>query len=340
MKKISRFNILAFFAAAWIFAAAPSAVKAENLIPYSDSKGHWGYCDESSAVKIKPKYEAAWQFKNGMGIAFTNPYTVFISSSGTEILRGRWQNVKYPDEHGIPVKLRGYWGYADKKGEMIFPAEYEEFYNFSGNSAPAKKNGLWGIADISTKEFRPCGCDEIKPYSEGYAVFLKNGKYGLIDENGNEALPPAYEELYPFSAGFATARLDGKYGLITTKLLFKIRDYIRLWPYSEGYAAATSLDSENKCGYIDNSGIITIPFQYAECLPFSEGKAAVRKNKGGKLGYIDSSGKELTKFKYDYAYPFANGAAWTVIKEKGIWINEKGRPFDKYFRLKKIRDMR
>ena len=105
-------------------------------------------------------------------------------------------------------------------------------------------------------------------------------------------------------------------------------------------AAASSLDSDNKCGYIDSTGTVKIPFIYAECGPFSEGKAAVRKDKDGKWGYIDGNGNELTPFRYDHARPFVNGAAWTVIKQKGIWVNAEGRPYDKFFNLKKIQDER
>lgn len=314
--------------------------QAENLIPYPDGKGKWGYCDSTSKIIIKPQYDFAWYFKNGTAAVLKNEYTVFISTDGTELFRGRWQSAGMTDAYGLPVKLRGKWGFADKTGELIFPAEYDEFYNFSADIAPAKKDGTWGFVDIKTKEFMPCACDEIMPFSEGMAVFIRDGKYGMFDDKGKEAVPPAYEELYSFSGNFATARLNGTYGFLTNEQFFKARNYIRIWPYSHGLAAAASLQSDNKCGYIDDSGTLKVPFAYAECLPFSEGKAAVRKKSDGKWGYIDESGKEITPFRYDRANQFVNGAAWTIINQKGIWINPEGRPYDKFYNLKKIQDKR
>lgn len=313
---------------------------AENLIPYNAGNGKWGYCDSKSDVKIKPQYDAAWPFRDGVAAALKQEYTIFISTDGTEIFRGRWQNTGMADRHGAPIQLRGLWGYAGKDGELLFPAEYDAFYNFSADLAPVKKDGKWGFVNLSTREFVPCGCDEIQPFSEGYAVFERNGKFGFFDENGKEAAPPVYEELYSFSNGFATARMNGNYGFITKELFFKEKDYIRIWPFSHGYAAAESLASENKCGYINSAAKIAVPFVYAECQPFSEGYAAVRKTKDGKWGYIDSKGNEVSQFRYDKAYPITNGAAWTVIGRKGAWINPQGRPYDKFYNLKKIRDDR
>lgn len=320
--------------------AVPAVSAAEDLIPYLEGKGKWGYCDKKSNIKIKPQYDAAQPFNKGTGTVFKNPYTIFISTDGREITKGRWQNVREMDSLGFPAQIRGLWGYAGLDGQMIFPAEYDEFYNFNGSYAPVKKNGIYGFVNFQTKNFTPCGCDSLMPFSEGYAVFSRNGKYGLFDSNTEEVFPPAFEELYPFSRGFATARLNGKYGFATDKLLFKERDYIRIWPFSNGYAAASSLDSENKCGYIDSEGAVSIKFMYAECGPFSEGIAAVRKTKDGKWGYIDKTGREMTEFIYDHAWPFKNGAAWTVINEKGIWVNEEGKPYDKFFKLKKAADKR
>jgi len=328
------------FALMFFSLSIPCISVAEDLIPYPDGKGRWGYCDKKSDIKIPPRYDAVRPFTNGTGIGFRNPYTVFISTDGTEILKGRWQDVRLSDNHGFPVKIRGLWGYSDPEGRIIFPAEYDEFYNFHGDYAPVRKDGTYGFVNFKTGAFTPCGCDSLTPFSGGYAVFGRNGRYGLFDSNAEEVFPPAFEELYPFSGGFATARLNGKYGFVTDKLLFKERDYIRIWPFSGGFAAASALDSDNKCGYIDHDGTVSAEFIYAECGPFSEGMAAVRKTKNGKWGYIDTKGREMTEFTYDHAWPFINGAAWTVIGEKGIWINNEGRPYDKFFKLKKITDRR
>lgn len=312
-----------------------------NIIPYPGENSKWGYCNENTDILIKPQYDYVFPFNGDSGRVFLNGEIIFISTDGTKLFSGRYQNTEYLDKVCAPVKMRNLWGCIDKSGKEVIPFEYEVLYHFSGNFAPAQRSNVWGLVNLNTKEFTPTDYQKIFPFSEGYAKFLsKNGKYGFIKSDGSQATPPAYDELHSFKDGYATAMRDGKYGFINKDMIFKIRPFIQIFDFSEGLAAVIKLDSDNKCGYINYLGKEALPFSYAQCEPFSENMAAVKKDSKGKWGYIDKQGNAKTDFIYDKAYPFSNAAAFTVINEAGAYINKDGRMFNKFFKLKNAKDLR
>jgi len=68
----------------------------------------------------------------------------------------------------------------------------------------------------------------------------------------------------------------------------------------------------SKCGVIDKTGNIVIPFIYDVIYDFSEGLAAVNKN--GKCGFIDKTGNVVIPMIYDRVGSFSEGLA--VVKRK------------------------
>ena len=46
-----------------------------------------------------------------------------------------------------PVKLKGKWGYIDRNGALIIPAQYDDAGGFSEGLAPVKLKGKWGYID-------------------------------------------------------------------------------------------------------------------------------------------------------------------------------------------------
>lgn len=74
----------------------------------------------------------------------------------------------------------------------------------------------------------------------------------------------------------------------------------KLYPVFDGH-------NSGKKGYIDQTGHLVVPFQYAEAGNFSEGFARVAKN--GKYGFINAKGEEIIPLSYDEASDFHSGYA-------------------------------
>jgi hypothetical protein len=89
---------------------------------------------------------------------------------------------------------------------------------------------------------------------------------------------------------------------------------------------------DEKCGYIDKTGRLIIPFKFDSAGDFSEGLAAVYFK--GKWGYIDKTGNFVIPPRFLQAYSFTDGLAIVVIRHfekdnlhmhKYVYINRSGK---------------
>ena len=100
-----------------------------------------------------------------------------------------------------------------------------------------------------------------------------------------------------------------------------------------------------KWGYIDRSGEVVIPFQYAHALPFSEGLGAVRLLDTARpygeedwWTYVDREGKQVLPPVYNQVHPFEGDLAWVHVggsmfkweyHQPPVWINGSWRLVDR-----------
>lgn len=90
------------------------------------------------------------------------------------------------------------------------------------------------------------------------------------------------------------------------------------------------LNDSDFVGFIDTSGIFTIPALYDAATPFKEGVAVVNRN--DSAWFINKENKNVFQSFYTEAYPFINGIA--PVNKGGQWflINRQGQviagPFD------------
>ncbi len=148
------------------------------------------------------------------------------------------------------------WGYVDKEGRMVIPAQFD---------------GAWD-------------------FHEGLAAVKIEWARGYIDKTGATVIVPQYQYAGPFEDGKALVQLDGRWGYITKKGEWMDADFAerdnpahcepiadadRLpaeLVYSEGLAVAMK---RNKAGYVNEAGEFVIAPQFKQAKPFSEGLAAV-----------------------------------------------------------------
>ena len=92
-------------------------------------------------------------------------------------------------------------------------------------------------------------------------------------------------------------------------------------PFSEGRAAVRLTD---RWGFVDHQGKYTIRPTYEEVQSYEEGLAPVRTKKG--WGFASLSGKLIIKDEYDGAGPFSHGLAAVRIGTRWGYIEKDGRP--------------
>jgi hypothetical protein len=89
----------------------------------------------------------------------------------------------------------------------------------------------------------------------------------------------------------------------TPKIPLKKKTCGDLWPVVK----------DKKCGYIDKTGRLIIPFKFDGADDFSEGLAGVSID--GKSGYIDETGKFVISPPSLSGFPFSSGMALVVIRD-------------------------
>jgi hypothetical protein len=148
-----------------------------------------------------------------------------------------------------------------------------------------EKNGQVGFIDDRGEVKIPpkfdVGWFAEEDFVEGLSPARSGRNWGFIDTKGNWAIKAKYMRVEPFSEGLAAvighrqgsghpfAYID-KNGATIIRLP---EDVYRAHPFSEGMAAVSTF--EDKFGYIDRTGKLTIPYQFEVAGPFREGLAAV-----------------------------------------------------------------
>ena len=255
----------------------------------------------------------------------------------------------------LPAKKYGRWGFIDKEGEWIIPAQFEASYHFTEGLAAVKYYGKWGYIDrygkwIIKPEFR-----DAKPFREGVACVKKLNKWGyinktgewhikpellvvssfadgkalvkkrdgfiFIDKNGRQILRNTFDKALPFAEGLAFVIYNGYQGYIDQRGNWVIKHhYKEAYSFSEGLAL---IRDHEKYGFIDQKGNIAIEPRYEDAGYFRDGLAAVRQN--GRWGYINKNSRFVIEPRYESARPFFNGYA--VVRSSGKYglINKKGQ---------------
>lgn len=109
------------------------------------------------------------------------------------------------------------WGFVDKTGNDIIPANFSEVGNFSEGLAavrfPATETNAskWGyINKQGNVAIEPIFTNPVSEFSDGYAIATQtNKKQVYINKSGQKA-SPEYKQAYPFKNGTALVHQDNK----------------------------------------------------------------------------------------------------------------------------------
>ena len=75
-----------------------------------------------------------------------------------------------------------------------------------------------------------------------------------------------------------------------------------------GFAA-----EQAQCGFIDKTGKVVIPLQFADASGFHEGLSAIQTEEDGKYGYIDKAGKLVVPPQFATEHEFSEGLAAVCV---------------------------
>lgn len=293
-----------------------------------------GFVDKTGKTVIKPKYEYATMFMNGLS-------RVVESKSSDDF------NVYFIDKQGnvvIKMKRNGdLVGLIDASDNTIIPCKFDEIGTYDHGYVITKgtnnRYGVWNIID--KKEVITPSYDNILDlYDEriGEKIFLndsiiivENGdKYGAINTDGKEIAPCEYDYA------------EIKKGLLVVNKKTGVLDHLNGIYDKDGNEILPCEYEVEEVGdnYIlahkdnGNSDVISYLFDrkgnkimkqdgYQRIRPFSEGMAA-RAKEYDKFGFYDINGNEMIAPIYEDAKSFNEGLAPVKLNGKWGYVNRKG----------------
>lgn len=324
----------------------------------------YGYINSSGTIVIKPQFDVAFPFSEGLALVESNEKYGYINEKGVFVIKPQFldaydfcnglarvsKNVVTNEYLGETQEL---YGYINNKGQQVIDYKFSKCGDFSNDLAWITKGVTFKFYDLIDKKgnyilksdvaFKQDSngktqmilnsASEIygaNAFSEGLSCVNYKGKYGFIDKSCKLVISASYDKAYSFSEGLAAVSKNGKWGFInkTNKMIISAK-YDNVGSFSENLAM---VNVSGKYGYIDKKGSIIIKPQYSEAGYFSEGLALVKNSKSSY--YIDKKGKIIidvgkTVKGNEILGNFNNRLAAIVTNESGhysySYINKSGK---------------
>jgi hypothetical protein len=314
-------------------------------------KNKWGYMNRKGDIVIKPVFETAEDYFNGLAIVSSaNGYQThygYIDEKGNWVINATFDDAKSFSENKAVVKKGELYGYIDNTGKEIIPCQFEEAGPFAENRAAVKKNGWTGFIDSTGKMvIEPkYTCSVQHPYFvNGLApVFGADEMTGFIGPDGSWKIEPIFSSAGKFVDGKAWVMIEEedasaehgftiKGGYINTAGEFVIQpQYDFGWDFYEGYATVwkRSEDKTQKLwSVLDTTGNVVLQdLTYRNVGAMSSGLIPIQNDKM-EWGFMNLQGEEVIKPNYTGINHFKNGIArmevGSAFDPEPVYINMKG----------------
>ncbi|HQQ94955.1 MAG TPA: WG repeat-containing protein [Bacteroidia bacterium] len=309
--------------------------------------GLYAFVDSTSRIKIKPIYDSASLFQEGLAIVSRNDSVWFINKlneavfaqiyeealpfkSGTAAVKehGSWKFINRQGQVISPeyeeinelcegvytVKSHGQYGALNEYGQRILPAQYEYLGNFKNGLAIYRENDLYGFVDKEGFQQRAI-YDWISDFDEyGLAVFRINNRFGLVNLRGEALLPAEYDQIMALDEDYFMLIQNNRYGFyhksscFVTAIAFDYqKDKPAAYYYRNHWFRLIKTKSQ---ALVDANGVLRVNFGvYEDCGFFGNGLLPVKKH--AKWGYVDRKLQTAVPLKYDWAGEFVDSLALT-----------------------------
>ena len=297
----------------------------QSLFLIWDERGKYGFIDGTGRVRIKPQFDGALPFTEGLAA----------------------------------VSLDKKWGFIDSNGKVVVPLSYYAVSHFSdgvaavtikdGNSLPCGYIDHSGQYVIKPQNKFPC-----RDFNEGFALV---GVYdetagedfdGYMDKEGKLAIGGQYVRADPFSEGLAMVIDWEKTFFINSRgeTVIDLKGYAGRDTFSDEYEPVGSFNEGlaevgikivsrygySRFGFVNKQGKVVFelpekiramgPFQDGRALIFEEKTERVRYRLGKEVieqgvdvsayGYIDKTGRVVISTRFSHAENFSDELA--VVK--------------------------
>ncbi|NFL56254.1 DUF3298 domain-containing protein [Clostridium botulinum] len=304
----------------------------------------YGIIDENQNYIVKHKYGFISDFSEERAIVIDNERFNIINEEGEELIP-KTENYSYIGnfkegraQYGVIDSNKGYlYGYLDREGRVIIPAQYEygnDFYE--GKAVVRIKENEYALVNINGEILNKYEYASVGNLREGLLSFKKDmgEKYGFIDEDGNVVIKPQFTYAQDFSEGRSVVNVSGNimnnYGVIDKEgnyiITPKYNDIILLGENRVAVGVAIDKTSPfigSKYAIADTEGNILTDFIYYEVSNYKNGIASAYDDKN--TFFIDKEGNKIENL------PIVEGSGTLTVENELIkaYVDYKISYFDK-----------
>lgn len=332
-----------------------------KLVLYPYQKGDFsGFIDDKGQYVIKPVYDAASDFYEGLSVVSKNDSVYFINKKNVNPF-GKIYSEASVFKNGIaPVKQNSKWYFINRQGQSI-SKNYDEINELSDGVYVVKSGEKYGALDQFGQTILEPKFDKLGDFKNDYAYYMDKGSYGFVSRTGTQH-SAEFEWISDFnSSHIAIIKQNNKYGLINIlgkKILeaeydqiFKTNSSVfivvqnNLYGFfsSEGcflsalaydylkekmpeyYTDGTlfKLQRKGEQSFVDANGRTYIAFGTYQEINFPENDLMRVKQKN-KYGYLDKKLALAIPYKYLQAGDFSDSLALAKVKEYNTIITVYG----------------
>ena len=291
--------------------------------PFQNEQGKWGFIGIAQQFEkkiIPPKYDDADLFSNGRARVKLNGLYGYIDKNGVEIIPPRYKSASDFKLNCAFVKTDDKYALIDTCGKEITPPifdEYEPIDLFENGLNAVRTGDKWGFIDKNGQWVIPAQYDHVFNFRSGLAKVYTAPDDFYINPQGKTVYPPLFDE-WLFDPGDGTCiafKKDDKYGFADSTGRIIIQPQYRMaYSFSEGLAYVE--DIQGGTGFINMNGEYVIPPVYQFNGPTYCQESRIIVNNSEHEGFMDKNGKEITPIQYDYVNAFKNGFAKVAYKDE------------------------
>jgi hypothetical protein len=116
------------------------------LSPQKAENDKWGYVNEKGAFKIRPQFETALPFKEGLAVISVKKKYGYINTLGRPVIHPQFDDARSFSEELAAVMIidqdsNKKWGFINKSGKFLISPQYDDVSDFSGIMARVELNG-------------------------------------------------------------------------------------------------------------------------------------------------------------------------------------------------------
>lgn len=332
-----------------------------KIVLYPYSQGDFtGFIDVNGKIAIKPIYDAASDFYEGLSVVSRNDSTFFINKENVNAFGKIYADASVFKNGIAPVKLNGKWFFINRQGQSISKL-YDEINPLSDNVYVVRVGDKEGALDHFGQTLLEPRFDKLGDFTNGYAYYMEHGSYGFVSHNGSTH-KAEFEWISDFNESqIAVIKQQGKYGLInalgkkilepTYDQILKtnspvfilvsgplygffsaegcflspvVYDFMKEKP-AEYYTNGTlfKLQKKNEQAFVDANGRVYVSFGTFQEINFPCNDLMRVKLKN-KYGYLDKKLSPVIPYKYQVAGDFSDSLALVKVKDNNVLITTYG----------------